>query len=1064
MAHGLSPPTSTASSHRRSLRFGAPSDDVHAIASWLTEQRPPAGHLRVADVGANPGRVTYPYLEVGARVVAIVDPDADIRQASPHFHAVLRWTSSDEGAGLRPDDLDLVFWTPSRRACEDQERARRRVIALRAALAPGGLFVVRMPVGADSSAIVHALHDAGVVSLDMPTPPDVLVRTDGRPPDPTPAVLEGLDRTMCVDRAAVLLAASRPPWRGPASAPVSATADALVQALRSAVEAGDLRIRDLPWPSLERPSDGPSGCDLLAIMPHPDDESIYAGGTLAGEVHAGRRVHLVTATAGAAGRGSANDGTSLAAIRAAELLEACAILGIEHAECLGWPDTGKYLDAHRSRPAGTLDAIRAWGLERCLADLVRVLRSQRPRRVLTLDPEIDPNYSLHGHHTALGLLCAVAVHLTGDEAIECTDREGRALAAWRITEHRVLAPEAHQSAPGADRFAIDRRSKLLAVRAHRSQSYSTRRILARLEDPRRPAIEVSRSLQGPTPMSGPPRGVNVRSATERFDGSVDWVEQARRVTTLARDRSTLAGVLARQARRWTDDADVPPTRNALDRLRHPHSVCVVTGQQVGLLGGPAFTLTKAAATVALARRLRAQGIEAVPIFWMATQDHDVAEVDGVARLEGAPLRLGLPDTGGPVGRLRVEPAIVPVLDRWAEELARAPGVSPAAVAGVRARLGDVYHPGIRLSDAFARWLSSLFGGELLVLDPDDEAFARLARPLYRRALTEHAAVRDALHRARSRLRSAGEREVVPTGRDVSELFYLDQRGRRVRLTPEDGGVRWPGGFLDHEALADHLRRTPERFTPAALLRPVAQNAVFPTLAQIAGPTEARYLAQTDELHAWAGVPRAVVLRRPDVHLSSSRDELELVDVGGIEGCRHASRPSERLGRAGLDEAASGWLRTLDRCTELVLEARRRRRSGTSIDPSSIEATLTTLRTSDPSFVRSGQQRLDELDHQLLVLASSPDPTPGRPATTRPLTRMLRILTRLRRALLRAGRRRVPAAVAAWRRVSDHPAPPERRMSTAEALARFGADLPALLTDACTRNPSVRLAVQRGGSA
>ena len=70
-----------------------------------------------------------------------------------------------------------------------------------------------------------------------------------------------------------------------------------------------------------------------------------------------------------------------------------------------------------------------------------------------------------------------------------------------------------------------------------------------------------------------------------------------------------------------------PGSTSLDQLAQPGTVAVVTGQQVGLLSGPAYTVYKALTAVRITKQLQQEGVRAVPVFWLATEDHDLAEVD-----------------------------------------------------------------------------------------------------------------------------------------------------------------------------------------------------------------------------------------------------------------------------------------------------------------------------------------------------------------------------------------------------------------------------------------------------
>ncbi|MGH9640650.1 MAG: bacillithiol biosynthesis protein BshC, partial [Bryobacteraceae bacterium] len=172
---------------------------------------------------------------------------------------------------------------------------------------------------------------------------------------------------------------------------------------------------------------------------------------------------------------------------------------------------------------------------------------------------------------------------------------------------------------------------------------------------------------------------------------------------------------------------------ALDKLANTGTVAVVTGQQVGLFSGPCYTVFKALTAVKMAAQLSAQGIPAVPIFWLATEDHDLAEVDHAwvfnedASPERVSLRMKVTANGGPVGRLAM--ADVPL-----SELRQALGSLPFAEETLE-RIGRHYHPGATLGSAFRSFLQeTLRGFGLLYLDPLAPAIRELAEPFLREAI------------------------------------------------------------------------------------------------------------------------------------------------------------------------------------------------------------------------------------------------------------------------------------------------------------------------------------------
>jgi bacillithiol synthase len=280
---------------------------------------------------------------------------------------------------------------------------------------------------------------------------------------------------------------------------------------------------------------------------------------------------------------------------------------------------------------------------------------------------------------------------------------------------------------------------------------------------------------------------------------------------------------------------------ALEKLAQPKTVAVVTGQQVGLFSGPAYTMFKALTAVKLAEHLNEQGISAVPLFWLATEDHDLAEVDHawVFNQDATPVKLSVTSAvsnGGPVGE--VAPAEVPLA-----ELRAALGSLPFA-GEVARNVGEAYRPGVPLGAAFRSLLERVLTGcGLLYLDPLAPAVREIAAGFLAEVAERVPELVGALRQRNERLTAAGYHTQVHIDEDASLLFLI---GEHKRLA-----LRWKEGHFsarDHSYGIAELKKQATRLSPNALLRPVMQDYLLPTVAYIGGPSETAYMAQAQVLY------------------------------------------------------------------------------------------------------------------------------------------------------------------------------------------------------------------------
>jgi len=325
-----------------------------------------------------------------------------------------------------------------------------------------------------------------------------------------------------------------------------------------------------------------------------------------------------------------------------------------------------------------------------------------------------------------------------------------------------------------------------------------------------------------------------------------WAQNAPELTPDHRER--LALLMLEQADQF---GATQAAREYIEQLRKG-AAAVVTGQQVALFGGPLLTLLKAATAIRKAQDATIQsGRNHVPVFWLASEDHDLAEVDQIAlptktaietlklELESArPLPVGglRLDDGSDAGRARLNAT----LERASELI----GWGPTADL-----LRECYAPqqGTTLAQAFGKLLSSTFAEfGLVVMDASSRGFHALGTKVFRAAIEDAQTLETALLARSEELTNAGYHAQVLVTPGHSLLFLLDaETGARLPLRRIESG-QWKAGNQTYSSadLLAILDATPERLSPNALLRPVFQDAILPTAAYIAGPAEIAYFAQS----------------------------------------------------------------------------------------------------------------------------------------------------------------------------------------------------------------------------
>ena len=360
---------------------------------------------------------------------------------------------------------------------------------------------------------------------------------------------------------------------------------------------------------------------------------------------------------------------------------------------------------------------------------------------------------------------------------------------------------------------------------------------------------------------------------------------------------------------------------ALDQLGQPGTVAVLTGQQVGLFSGPVYTLYKALTAIQAARQLTAAGTPAVPVFWLATEDHDFAEVNQAWTFDGQYQSVSLradavEATGKPVGPLPLTGAPLAALE---QSLSSFPGG-----AEVFARVQQAYANGTwggTFLDLLKQYLAPL---GLLFVDPLHPPLRAIGAEFLARAAAEAPILSKLLLERNGELAAAGYHAQVHVDQDTS-LFFVLENGVRTSLKNRNGEYR------------------AESLSPNALLRPVLQDFLFPTVAVAGGPAEIAYFAQSEVLyrhllgHMPVSISRAAfTLVAPRVSKLLDRYELA-VESTWVHQEKLQARIAERLIPPGVTTAITGAQQQLNESLTAV------RGALNAYDPSLVAALATSER-------------------------------------------------------------------------------------------------------------------------
>lgn len=267
----------------------------------------------------------------------------------------------------------------------------------------------------------------------------------------------------------------------------------------------------------------------------------------------------------------------------------------------------------------------------------------------------------------------------------------------------------------------------------------------------------------------------------------------------------------------------------IEKLKNSQSFCVATGQQLGFMSGPAYTIWKGISCLLLAQKTGS-----IPLFWLATEDHDLHEIDHTYLLD-------------PLGNLEEFKLAYPERKHLSiEDLLLTEHHQEMIQSFLDKTKLAFSHFTSSYATTMAAFMAWLFRGTGLVF-VEPKGLRKLAKPFFQKILENYEELFLKLCDTTKQLIDKGGKALLPTN-EVSHLFLKSEKGRREKLVLEKGIFHAEKTAYSLQDLLQILDRSPERFSPNAALRPVLQNYLLPVVAYCAGPSELKYYRQLKELY------------------------------------------------------------------------------------------------------------------------------------------------------------------------------------------------------------------------
>ena len=327
----------------------------------------------------------------------------------------------------------------------------------------------------------------------------------------------------------------------------------------------------------------------------------------------------------------------------------------------------------------------------------------------------------------------------------------------------------------------------------------------------------------------------------------------------------------------------PAMEANLELLKHEKTVTVITGQQAGLYTGPIYTILKAITTLKASSYLsRLLNKPVVPLFWMESSDHDLAEVNHIYFPGGQnTIKFSYGKSDNPrqhsVGSIKFGQDFSDFAGKIKEHLPNNDFYD-----ALTRLMGETYYSGTTYGAAFGKMMIRLFGRwGLIIVDSENDELKRLAAPIIIRKLEEKGRMNQLLQEQSQELEQEEYERQIQVRSETLNIFILKDSNRiplnvlgEVLANGEDKD------FFHDQELSLIAAQHPEWFSPKVAFRPIVQDFLFPTVAYIGGPAELAYFAQLKKVYEFFEIQMPIIWPRASATLIDGKIQrhLQKLDV------------------------------------------------------------------------------------------------------------------------------------------------------------------------------------------